>query len=158
MTYTKNWKANKFLIIPKQFFTSEIIIKRPPSAETARRAGWAGCNIDISKVADAGRIFLVKNANIINLKIVKENFNKTLFLRSKSKDTKGWILDVMVCVGLINKETFTLDEVYKLEEKLKLKYPKNNFIKDKIRQQLQVLRDEGLIEFVSRGNYKKSEL
>ena len=31
----------------------------------------------------------------------------------------------------------------------------NNFIKDKISQQLQLLRDKGIIEFVGRGNYKK---
>ena len=31
----------------------------------------------------------------------------------------------------------------------------NNFIKDKIRQQLQLLRDRGLIEFKGNGNYKK---
>ncbi|HQB20663.1 MAG TPA: DpnI domain-containing protein, partial [Bacteroidales bacterium] len=61
LTYTKQWTVNDFLIIPKQFFTPEIIIKRSPLAETARRAGWIGCNIDISKVSDAGKIFLVKN-------------------------------------------------------------------------------------------------
>src|SRR5690606_11028759 len=102
-----------------------------------------------------GKIFLVKNSHIINQNIVKENFNKTLFLRAKSKDAKGWILDIMSCVDLIKKETFTLDEVYKFEQKLKLKYPNNNFIKDKIRQQLQLLREKGIIEFVRRGNYKK---
>ena len=37
----------------------------------------------------------------------------------------------------------------------KSKYTNNNFIKDKIRQQLQVLRDQGIIEFNGRGNYKK---
>lgn len=45
--------------------------------------------------------------------------------------------------------------MYKFEEKLKTKYPNNNFIKDKIRQQLQILRDKGIIEFSTRGNYKK---
>ena len=39
--------------------------------------------------------------------------------------------------------------------RLKNKHPENNFIKDKIRQQLQNLRDKGFIEFTSRGNYKK---
>ncbi len=155
LTYTKNWTVNNFLIIPKQFFTSEIIIKRPPLAKTARRAGWVGCNIDISKVADVGKVFLVKNSEIVKRQIVKETFNKTLFLRSKSKDAKGWILDIMSCVDLIKKDNFTLDDVYKFEEKLKLKYPNNNFIKDKIRQQLQFLRDKGIIEFVGRGSYKK---
>ena len=57
LTYTKQWTVNDFLIIPKQFFTTDIIIKRKPLAQTARRAGWMGCNIDISNVADAGKVF-----------------------------------------------------------------------------------------------------
>lgn len=39
-----------------------------------------------------------------------------------------------------------------------MKHPENNHIKDKIRQQLQFLRDEGLVEFTTRGNYKKVEI
>lgn len=87
--------------------------------------------------------------------MVENSFNQTLFLREKSSDSKGWILDIMVCVDTIKKNEFTLDEIYQFENKLKLKYPNNNFIKDKIRQQLQVLRDKGIIEFLGRGNYKK---
>lgn len=45
--------------------------------------------------------------------------------------------------------------MYSFESELRLKYPENNFIKDKIRQQLQYLRDKGFIEFKSPGNYKK---
>ncbi|MDR0970717.1 MAG: hypothetical protein LBM67_09305 [Lentimicrobiaceae bacterium] len=157
LTYTKQWTVNDFLIIPKQFFTPEIIIQRPPLKATARRAGWVGCNIDIAKVADAGKIFLIKNAKISNREIVKETFNKTLFLREKSKESKGWILDILVCVDSIKKDIFTLNDIYSFERELRLKYPNNNFIKDKIRQQLQVLRDKGIIEFVSRGNYRKAK-
>src|SRR5690606_38123498 len=132
------------------FFTEEIIFKRPPLAPTARRAGWVGCNIDISKVAESGKVFLVKNSKIIDPKIVNHSFNKTLFLREKSVQAKGWILDVMKCVDEIKSDTFNLDEIYRFEQILKMKYPNNNFIKDKIRQQLQVLRDKGLIDFVGR--------
>lgn len=155
LTYTKQWTVNNFLIIPKQFFTAEIIIKRHPLSESARRAGWVGCNIDISNISDSGKVYLVKNAQAINQEIVKEKFNKTLFLRTRNNEARGWILDIMNCVDLIKKDKFTLDEVYKFEDKLKLKYPHNNFIKDKIRQQLQILRDKGIIEFVGRGKYKK---
>lgn len=155
LTYSKQWAVNNFLIIPKQFFTPEIINERPPLAQTARRAGWIGCNINISKVADAGKVFLIKNTQIIDQSIVKEMFSKTLFLRTKSKEAKGWILDIMNCVDLIKKETFTLDDVYGFEKRLKQKYPDNSFVKDKIRQQLQILRDKGIIEFIGRGNYKK---
>lgn len=155
LTYNKDWSVNDFLIIPKQFFTQEIIIKRPPLADTARRAGWIGCNIDISKVSESGKVFLVKNAKIIDSEIVNKAFNKTLFLREKSAEAKGWILDILNCVEEIKTDDFNLDEIYKFEQKLKIKYPNNNFIKDKIRQQLQLLRDKGIIDFVGRGKYKK---
>ena len=155
LTYSKNWSVDNFLIIPKQFFTTEIIIKRKPLTVTARRAGWVGCNIDISNIAEAGKVFLVKNAKQIDRDVVESSFKKTLFLREKSNESKGWILDLMNCVDMIKKESFSLEDIYKYEEKLKLKYPKNNFIKDKIRQQLQILRDKGIIEFTTRGNYKK---
>lgn len=155
LTYTKHWSVNDFLIIPKQFFTEDLIIKRPPLAPTARRAGWIGCNIDISKVAESGRVFLVKNSNVIDREIVSQSFKKTLFLRNKSTEAKGWILDIMKYVDEIKSDVFNLDEVYKFEQNLKLKYPNNNFIKDKIRQQLQLLRDKGIIEFIGRGLYRK---
>jgi type II restriction enzyme len=155
LTYSKNWTVDNFLIIPKQFFTTEIIVKRKPLSLTARRAGWVGCNIDISNVPEAGKVFLIKDATPVNRNIVETSFKKTLFLRGKSIDLKGWILDLMICIDLIKKEIFVLEDVYKFEEKLKLKHPNNNHIKDKIRQQLQYLRDKGLIEFVERGKYKK---
>lgn len=157
LTYSKNWTVDNFLIIPKQFFTPEIIVKRKPLSENAKRAGWTGCNIDISNIAEGGKVFLVKNTKIIDTKVVEKSFNKTLFLREKSIDSKGWILDIMLCVDAIKKKEFTLKEIYQFEQKLKLKHPTNNFIKDKIRQQLQLLRDKDIIEFVGRGKYKKIE-
>jgi type II restriction enzyme len=155
LSYTKDWSVDNFLIIPKQFFTEGIIIKRPPLASSAKRAGWVGCNIDIANIAESGKVFLVKNSKIVEPEAVTKSFNKTIFLRQKSSDAKGWILDIMKCVDEIKPDVFNLDELYKFEPNLKLKYPNNNFIRDKIRQQLQVLRDKGFVEFVGRGQYKK---
>lgn len=157
LTYDKN-TVNNFLVIPKQFFTPEIIIKRKPLSITAKRAGWVGCNIDISKVPESGRIFIVENSKIIEQEKVQIKLKSTDFLRSKSLEARGWILDILNCVEEIKKQSFTLDELYAFENRLKIKYPNNNHIKDKIRQQLQFLRDKGLIEFNGRGNYKKIEI
>lgn len=157
LTYDKN-TVNNFLVIPKQFFTPEIIIKRKPLSITAKRAGWVGCNIDISKVPESGRIFIVENSKIIEQEKVQIKLKSTDFLRSKSLEARGWILDILNCVEEIKKQSFTLDELYAFENKLKIKYPNNNHIKDKIRQQLQFIRDKGLIEFNGRGNYKKIEI
>ncbi len=157
LTYDKNIVDN-FLVIPKQFFTPEIIIKRKPLSTNAKRAGWVGCNIDISKVPESGRIFIVKNSKIIEKEKVHIKLKRTNFLKSKSLEARGWILDVLNCVEEIKKQSFTLDELYAFENKLKTKYPNNKHIKDKIRQQLQLLRDKGLIKFNGRGNYEKNEI
>lgn len=156
LTYNKQNTVDNFLIIPKQFFTPEIIIKRPPLSDTARRAGWIGCNIDISTISSLGKIFLVNNSNIVKPELVQEAFNKTRFLREKSIESKGWLLDILNCIEKIPTKDFTLKEVYNFEKELIIKYPNNNHIKDKIRQQLQFLRDKGLIEFNGRGTYKKT--
>ena len=155
LTYSKSWEVSNFLIIPKHFFTENIIIKRKPLAPTARRSGWVGCKIDISKIPSSGKVFLVKNSKVIDSEIVNNSFKRTLFIRKKSKEAKGWVLDVLKCIDEIPNDIFKLSDVYKFEPQLRLKHPNNNFIKDKIRQQLQILRDKGFVEFISRGKYKK---
>lgn len=156
LTYnSQKWEVSNFLIIPKHYFTSEIIIKRKPLKSTARRAGWIGCNIDISKVPESGKIFLVKNSETVSKEKVQSKWERTKFLRTRKGESKGWILDIMNLVDTIPDETFALKQMYEFEDVLKRKYPNNNFIKDKIRQQLQILRNKGVIEFLGRGYYKK---
>jgi hypothetical protein len=67
----------------------------------------------------------------------------------------GWKLAVFQCVDSIPTQVFTLADVNKFENHLRQKYPENNRVTAKIRQQLQYLRDLGLIEFLGSGNYKK---
>jgi type II restriction enzyme len=155
LTYTKQWSVNNFIIIPKQFFTEDIIIKRPPLKPTAKRAGWIGCNINYSKISELGKIFIVKNEQIIDPEEVNKSFNRTMFIREISKEMRGATLEILNCLQLIPKKEFSLNEMYAFESYLKAKFPINNHIKPKIRQQLQVLRDRGIIEFVGRGKYRK---
>ena len=157
LTYNKaNWTVNDFLIIPKHYFVDDLIEKRTPLAMAAKRAGWIGCNILLNKVPTTGRIFLVKDSNIIDKELVLKKWHETYFLKEIGATTKGWLLDVLNCIDLITSETYRLEDIYKFVPLLKMKHPDNNFIEDKIRQQLQILRDKGLLEFVSRGLYKKN--
>lgn len=68
---------------------------------------------------------------------------------------EGWKIDVFKCLLEIRDSIFTLKQVNKFEYRLKKLHPENRFIQPKIRQQLQVLRDIGLLEFVKRGVYRK---
>lgn len=154
LTYSKMLSVNNFLIIPKHFFKPDIIVKRKPLSATARRAGWVGCHIDLRQVPESGKVFLVKNQQVIARNKVTQQFRQTLFLREQSQLARGWTLDVWRCIDRLNSK-FTLKQVYAFADELQLKYPDNNHINDKIRQQLQVLRDKGIIEFLGRGRYQK---
>jgi len=144
-----------FFVIPKHFFVPEIIEKRKPLAAGARRAGWIGSNILLQKVPQIGKIFLVRQKQVEQKEKVLALWKKTLFLREEKEiSARGWLLDVMRCVEKVGKREFTLADVYVFERELGVLHPDNKHIKDKVRQQLQVLRDKGYLEFTGRGNYQ----
>lgn len=151
----QNFEVRNFFVIPKHFFIPEIIEKRKPLAPTARRAGWIGCNILLQSIPQTGKIFFIKDKQIEPKEKVLAEWQKTRFLREEKEiKTKGWLLDVMMCADKLGYKDFSLDDVYKFENELLKKHPDNRHIKDKIRQQLQVLRDKGYLEFTSRGKYR----
>ena len=155
MGYLESLFINDFFVVPKHFFISEIIEKRRPLKETARRAGWIGSNILFSKIPKAGQIFFIENGKEISKKQVLEKWQKTVFLKKiKKVDAKGWILDIMNCIDSLNKKNFSLQDIYNFESDLKIMHPENKHIKDKIRQQLQFLRDRGYLKFINKGKYK----
>ncbi|WP_230658778.1 DpnI domain-containing protein [Psychrobacter sp. I-STPA10] len=156
LTYSPQFYVNNFLIIPKHFFSTDMIVKRKPLSAKAKRAGWIGCHIDLRKVPENGKVFLVKNQQVISKIQVQNQFKKTLFLRQQKPTVKGWTLDVWQCVDKLP-ETFNLSQVYDFADYLSIKHPDNHHIKDKIRQQLQCLRDHDIIEFLGKGRYKKKQ-
>lgn len=124
-------------------------------SDTARRAGWTGCNILINQIPDEGRIYIVKDEMEIPQKDIIAKVKRTEFIKQYRLDARGWVLDVLNCVNQIDERDFTLDQMYKFENMLAAKHPDNKHVRDKIRQQLQVLRDKGILEFRGRGNYRK---
>ncbi len=146
--------VTNLFFVPKHFFVREIIEERRPLAATARRAGWVGCNILLREVPDAGKIFVVRDGEPVPKDAVLEQWSRTLFLRSASSEARGWLIEVMKCVELIGRSEFTLDDVYAHEPRLSHLYPNNRHVRQKIRQQLQVLRDQGYLDFLSRGSYR----
>ena len=67
----------------------------------------------------------------------------------------GWKLSVFDCLLKVKEDNFELSNIYKFEDMLHKQYPENQYVRDKIRQQLQELRDLGLIEFLGQGQYRK---
>ncbi|MGH6956643.1 MAG: DpnI domain-containing protein [Caulobacteraceae bacterium] len=144
-----------FFFVPKQFFTPSIIQQRPPLAPTARRAGWVGSNILLREVPESGKVWFVKGGEALPRDDVVAQWRSTLFLRQAGVSARGWLIEVMRCVEAISASAFTLDDVYAFEDRLSQLYPGNSNVRPKIRQQLQVLRDQGWLEFLGQGRYRR---
>jgi type II restriction enzyme len=153
LNYTPTVGVDNLMIVPKHFFVEDVIEKRKPLAEHARRAGWIGCNILLSRIPAAGKIFIVRNKIVVDRGDVLSHWRKTVFLREESTASRGWLLNVLKCVDDIGARELSLDEVYVFETRLSGLYPLNRRVRQKIRQQLQVLRDRGYLQFLGRGRY-----
>lgn len=148
-------KVCDLIFVPKYFFVPDIIIKRKPLAETARRAGWTGCNIHLGRIPEEGKVCLIQGEKQIPMEEVLSKVRRTNFLARYKLNARGWVVDIMSCINEIPSEIFSLNDIYRFEKELGEKYPNNHHIRDKIRQQLQILRDKGILEFQGRGYYRK---
>ena len=150
----QEWVVQNLLLIPSHLLTLSAIQKRKPLAPTARRAGWVGCNILLDCIPSTGRIFAVKDGAPVDPGQVRYSWKQLSFLKEVEQPRRGWVVDVLSCIQSLKKSRFTLKETYEFEERLAALHPENRNVKPKIRQQLQVLRDRGVLRFVSKGEYE----
>ena len=148
------WAVRTVILIPHFAFALSAIECRPPLAPTARRAGWIGCNILLSKIPGDARIPVVESGKALPASEVRQAYKRLRPLENLKVETRGWTLDVLNVVRSLNKKEFTLSDVYAHADELAKLHPKNAHISEKIRQQLQVLRDLHLLEFLTPGTYK----
>jgi type II restriction enzyme len=155
MTYLDNLTVANLLLVPRYYFTEDVIERRNPLKPTAQRAGWIGSNILLSLVPEEGKIWLIRDKVPVTRDKILTKIKATNFLKTKSVAERGWMLDILNCVNAIKKAEFSLDDVYRFEPMLAEIHSDNHHIKDKIRQQLQVLRDHGALEFLGGGQYRR---
>ncbi|MBI5097944.1 MAG: restriction endonuclease [Nitrospirae bacterium] len=149
-----NYCAENLLIVPRYFLTLSCIEARKPLSQNARRAGWIGCNIVLKEIPLDGKITIIKEREIISPESVRANYDRFRFLSEKKFDSRGWTADVLKVVRDLGKADFTLEELYAYDEQLQKLHPDNKHIRPKIRQQLQILRDKGIVEFKGSGTYR----
>ncbi len=153
--YSSSFRVHDFFVIPSHYFVDEIIEKRKPLKSSARRAGWIGCNILLHQIPSTGKIFFIKKGQEKSKKDVLENWSKTAFLANRKSESRGWLVQMLNILDKIESTEFSLNQIYSFEDQMKRIFPNNNFIREKMRQQLQVLRDQGVIEFRGHGVYRK---
>ena len=85
---------------------------------------------------------------------VLEQWRKTAFLRQTSSQARGWLVETMAQIEALGRTEFTINDAYGFAPALSALYPDNQHVREKIRQQLQVLRDRGWLDFAGRGRYR----
>jgi len=147
------WKVEDLLLIHRSCITTSCVIPRKPLSSTARRAGWQGCLYLLDRIPKLGQIEVVNHGIVREKAEVLTQWRQSDSLLGSKPEIRGWLADVLTCVERLL-STFALDDMYAFEAELAEKHPENHNTRPKIRQQLQVLRDLGLVKFVSPGVYK----
>lgn len=174
------WSVKNLLLIPHFAFPPSAIVKRNPLSPTARRAGWVGCNIALGRIPADARISVIAETQIVPETEVRARFRKVKPLKDISIKQRGWTLDVLNIVRRLmesrrrgdeslteeshrkgrnlrlptSSPTFTNEDIYAFAPELEKLHPDNRHIRDKIRQQLQVLRDTCFLEHVGHGEWR----
>jgi type II restriction enzyme len=143
------------LLVPGPFLTPDVIRPRRALAASARRAGWVGCNIRIADIPAAGRIAIVRDGAPISRAAVVAGPQRAA-AATGDLTARSWFVDTLRCVERLGPE-FTLSEVYAFEAELRARHPKNRHIKEKLRQQLQRMRNAGLVVFLGGARYRRVE-
>jgi type II restriction enzyme len=151
------WEVLNIVLIPHFAFPLSAIEKRRPLSSTARRAGWVGCNILLNEIPPDARISVIESGKIVSPLTVRRQFARLRPLENVRPPTRGWTLEVLNVIRSLRSSEFSLHEVYAFEEKFAELHPGNKHIRDKIRQQLQVLRELGIIQFLGAGTYSRTK-
>lgn len=148
------WNIRALTAIHSSFLVPWVIEKRPPLKAGARRAGWIGCNIRLDRIPPDGEVTLIANGAALPMAEVRRRFQRFLPLGRLSKDDRGWAALTLGVVRGLSKRNFALGDLYARENDFAEAYPRNRHIPAKIRQQLQVLRDLGVLRFLGYGRYE----
>lgn len=145
--------VHDLILIPRFAISPSAVRKRRPLAATARRANWVGYVFDLTVVPDAAKIALVRAGTATPVREVRRQFAKIERVESLRPEQRGWTLDVLRCVEELPAPEFTTDDAYQFVGRLSALHPENRHVREKIRQQLQVLRDRGLLRSLGRGRW-----
>ncbi|MCD8326642.1 MAG: restriction endonuclease [Lachnospiraceae bacterium] len=148
-------KVKNIVMVPKYFIMPEVIEKREPLSDKAKQARWSGCNISFNQIPADGKILIVKDGEAQPMDKVISQVEKTEFIGQYNLSERSWVLDVLRCVDKMGERDFAAEDVYQFEEAFSQKHSDDQHAKDRIERLLQILNENGMIEFCGDGCYRR---
>ena len=149
-----SWIVESLTAVHSVFLTPSVIEQRKPLSATARRAGWIGCNIRLDRIGPDGEVSIIEDCKIRPAADVRRQFRGLIPLGLVAPKERGWTTLTLSVVRGLSSTSFSLSDLYARESIFRRAYPGNRHVRAKLRQQLQVLRDLGIVEFLGRGQYR----
>lgn len=148
------WTVRNLLLIPRFAVSLSFLHRRKPTLPKGRGRPWVGCDFVLDRIPTDAKIPVVIQGTVIPVSTVRERFLQVRRLGRQRQYNRGWTMDVLNIVRKVQKREFLLAEVYEHIDELRQLHPRNRHIDDKIRQQLQRLRDLGFLQFLRPGHYR----
>ena len=148
----KNFEVTDFPCDSKAFFVPDIIEERKPLANGS--SGWLGrmLNILLQSIPQTGKIFLFAISRLNQKRRCFQNGRRRYFCAKRKRHLRKDGYSIRCGVLKDWERMNSLDDVYTFENELQGLHPDNRHIRDKIRQQLQVLRDKGYLDLRHEGD------
>ena len=137
------WTVRNLLLIPRFAISFSCLARRKPTLPKGRSKHWVGCDFALDKIPLDAKIPVVVEGKALPVSSVREKFMRLHPVQRQRWYNRGWTMDVLKIVRSLGKKDFLLTEVYASVDELHALHPGNRHIEDKIRQQLQRLRDLG---------------
>jgi type II restriction enzyme len=102
-----DWVVKNVILIPRFAFPLSAIEKRKPLAETARRAGWIGCNILLHAIPPDARIQIISEGKPVEAAKVRGQYARIRPLEKLDAKQRGWTLDVLTLSARSGKKNST---------------------------------------------------
>jgi len=148
-----SWQIQSLTAVHSSFLTPWVIEERPPLGAHARRAGWIGCNIRLDRIPPDGEVKLIEGGIVFPKVEIRRRFQRFLPLANLPVEKRGWTTLTLKVARTLGSRAFSLGDLYAKEAEFVAAYPRNRHVREKIRQQLQVLRDLGVLSFKGKGRY-----
>jgi len=151
---TQDWQIKGLTAIHSSFLLPEAIRARTPLSEIAERSKWVGCTILLDRIDNNADVEVIENGVVQPAEDVRRSFQRFLPLAKKRVVQRGWTVLTLRTIRALKMASFVTRDLYALERVFAKAYPNNHHIEEKIRQQLQILRDLGVLAFDGRGKYR----
>lgn len=85
-------------LIPKYFFTPDILQIRNALSQNARRAGYTGSFILYDAIPSHGKIAVIKSHEEVKKETVMKNYENAKMLSVRNINMRGWLMDILNCL------------------------------------------------------------